>query len=1803
MKKNKCRILAWLMALALFASVLPPVEAQAAKKKAAADVTIDVTEYGAKKDTGEDNAEAIIKAVEAAKKESDKGKSVVINFPKGRYDIYPDKIPERELYVSNTVGDESGYKNKKIGILIEDMDNVTVEGNGSLFMFHGKMTTFATINSKNVTFHDFKVDFQTPTVVDVTVEKRDSNSVTVYVPECYNYQVKGNTVKWISDVSPYTKKPYWEDEGKMDYTQRFDTKSGLTWRGDTGANHLFNGLARVTDVGNHRLKFTYSGTPHSELQPGLCYQMRRTKRDHPGTFFWKSKDVTLKDLDIHFLHGFGMVGQHSDTLTLSNVDFEVPLKNGRTSAGYADFVQMSGCKGMIDIHDCTFSNPHDDPINVHGTFNEVKEVKDGGKTFVVQYMHHETAGFPNFFKGDTIEFTRKDTLLPVEGSRREVVSVKGPDGQGGNMPDGGTNNLKRIEITLDSPVSGITAHNFVVENITYTPSVKIYNNVFKETPTRGILVTTMKPVVIENNVFDGLGMSGISISNDAQNWRESGRTEDVIIRKNVFTRGKDNAIYVCPTNPDGSAETIHKNMRITENTFFMENQHVLNAKSVGGLTFSNNTIYRQEPNVTWTEAEKAFNMNVGEKKDLNVTANSASLNKKLYILDGCHDVKIENNVYDARVNAGSQLKNGTTEADVKIVGDELVLNKDNQTDAGIIGYTSSDENIAKVSSSGVVTAVGKGEAEITPYLLEGGRKFPGTPVKVTVEAGEAVLPDGIEITTTTEKTEEATVEYKATVKGKDGCDQTVKWSVVDPQTGGKTNRATIDPKTGVLTPKASGAVEVVASTVNGLEARKLLSIQMGTHELADGFSVENEVKDKWSVSGEDKITIQAQNSGLWATQQAKNLFGSSLGTKDDVEAVIKMDGKTKNGWDEAGLIFYSNGDNYVSIERKHGNNSPSIKVVNEVEQSANEDDEGGAKTCDAESIYLKLEKKGDKIIGSFSTDKQTWTRVKEVTNAALGSNFKIGFLTGSGTHGSDTPFTFSELTVDGKAVKLTQNSNESLPKVNSATLTYDAEKNLATASYEPKETKAIVKWAVADTKDGNYSVLEGLVGAEMLASKELKGKHVKAAVIPVKDSGASGDIVWSAPQEMTGEGADQSDVKSANAYLESATIDGLSAAFAAFVPKTYHYFTTATADETSVTAAFKAQDEKATVKVLFNGKEIEGTEGTMNLTNARNLIEVQVTAEDGVTVNNYRFAMSRTGDMNTNLESLTIDGENILVKDVDEYVHYVDKVKTVKVQATAASKNATVEIFANGQKAEGGNVSLQPGNNDVIVRVSSETSAQPKYYKVNIKTPKLDNADLYSIELAEGSSLSPAFDPATLEYTATSTISTFPFMAIAEEQDAKVEVFHGDTLVARDFHHAGTDLKLKKGENVIKVKVTSPDRSQTKEYVVKIEGTETTYLSDMEWVSGTSGDAGNPIHRDKSCGGNTITLLGTNNQEQQFKKGVGTHAVSEIVVNIEGKGFTKFTAMVGVDRETRQKPSEPNIKFKIVDQNDKVLFTSKEMKFNTPMEKVDLALTPETTQLKFVVNGVRNTWSAHADWADAKFSAEFVEEEYNPEDLPGDLVLESMEVVEDSVKTSYFAGETFDPTGLALNLKYSDGFEQRVVYNDNMAKNFKFDPALDKKLKKGMDKVTVSYTEGEKTLTADIAITVERGTQEDKELAELRKKLQKFYDDCLAYYKEANHSKENWKAYQDAMAAAKKALENEDATIEELQKALDDLVAITKKMNDELKDTGKLEEGKKPPKAPSNVKTGDVALIGLWVLLFALTSALIILIMRRKRRA
>lgn len=692
---------------------------------------IDVTQYGADPTGVKDSAEGIQAAIEAAKEVNG---PVVLDFPKGEYQIYPDHAQKRELYISNTLsrnnGDRGTYKMKNIGILLENMENVTLEGNQSSLIFHGKMMMFSTIGCKNIRIQNFDTDFQVPSVVSVTAEKVEGNTAILYVPECYNYSVSGTTVTWSSDVSPYTGQAYWSYTNNVGHVQGFDmTTATLTTSGDK----FFNNVQSMEKLDGHRLKVTYNSAP--SFKAGYGQQMRRTTRDHSAAFFWESDGVTMQHVELHFLHAFGVVGQLSKNITLDDVNFRNYEGSGRTGVGSADFVQMSGCGGTIRIVNSTFEDPQDDPINIHGTFLQVTERISDNK-FKVHYQHHETSGFPNYYVGDEVEFVSKGTLLPIDGAKAKVTGVVGPDGHGGTMVTGNGDKADASKTDLDTNMpSSVSANAAALENVTYTPSVEIENNVFREMPVRGILVTTRKPVVIRNNEFDNVAGAAVYISDDVNSWYESGHDEDVLIEGNVFRRCGVNQnsysafIQFDPTN-NGAAEPVHKNVRIKDNTFYFTNGtgNIINAKSVNGLTFTGNKVLRFSVNEKANPAKTT--LAIGESVAMNVSAVEGA-NINAFTFNGCRNVNISDNIYDKGVTRRVNITN-MQNSEVKIGENEGVSIGSGTQPASEMIYVSSDPEVVRVDGTGHVTGLKKGTATVTAYELVGGRKFQADPVTFTV---------------------------------------------------------------------------------------------------------------------------------------------------------------------------------------------------------------------------------------------------------------------------------------------------------------------------------------------------------------------------------------------------------------------------------------------------------------------------------------------------------------------------------------------------------------------------------------------------------------------------------------------------------------------------------------------------------------------------------------------------------------------------------------------------------------------------------------------------------------------------------------------------------------------------------------------------------------------------------------------------------------------------------------------------------------------------------------------------------------
>ncbi|GAA0591589.1 hypothetical protein GCM10009001_04630 [Virgibacillus siamensis] len=165
------------------------------------------------------------------------------------------------------------------------------------------------------------------------------------------------------------------------------------------------------------------------------------------------------------------------------------------------------------------------------------------------------------------------------------------------------------------------------------------------------------------------------------------------------------------------------------------------------------------------------------------------------------------------------------------------------------------------------------------------------------------------------------------------------------------------------------------------------------------------------------------------------------------------------------------------------------------------------------------------------------------------------------------------------------------------------------------------------------------------------------------------------------------------------------------------------------------------------------------------------------------------------------------------------------------------------------------------------------------------------------------------------------------------------------------------------ITAASDDGLVTAKYVIHFELADQLYLSDLDWESATAGWG--MIHRDRSIEGNPITLMGDNGPVT-YDKGIGTHANSEIVYDIAGKGYDTFEAVIGLDREANQTGS---VKFQVWADGEK-LFESGVMQRETPAQSIKVDIRGKS-QLKLVVTDAGNgNGNDHADWAGAKFTAD-----------------------------------------------------------------------------------------------------------------------------------------------------------------------------------------------------------------------------------------
>jgi len=555
--------------------------------------TIRVSDFGIKPNSFENAVPALKLAIEACKSKS----GVVLLFTEGRYDFWPEHAEVRNYFVSNTSSEtECPSKLKTIGLLFEGIKNLTLDGNGSLLVFHGKMTTFALDHCENIRVHNVKMDFERPTMSEMTFSAVSDSVIIANIHPDSKYSIVNGRLKW-----------YGEGWGMKFF-------HAILVNPDKGTEFYSSWTpfqkAVAVSIAPSQVRFTGDFKKYN-FHPGQVLTIRDPIRDQVGAFINRSKNININNVSMYYMHGLGIVSQFSENLHYDSVYVMPRPESGRMIAAFADCMHFSGCKGQITIENCLFKGAHDDPINVHGTHLKVMEIITP-RILRIRFMHPQTYGFEAFFAGDTVAFVHS-SKLQVFGS--------------GILTSAKLISEREMQVEFANPVPGDIIVGDCLENITWTPAVTIRNCRFERTNTRGLLITTRKKVLIESNTFYRTGMHAILISDDASGWYESGPVMDVTIRNNTFEEcGYNQAprnfmIAIAPENHELVPDyMVHLNIRIENNTFKVYDYPILTARSTENLIFTGNKIIQTD-----------F-MDKGKKRPE-------------FELTACRKVKIEKNIF------------------------------------------------------------------------------------------------------------------------------------------------------------------------------------------------------------------------------------------------------------------------------------------------------------------------------------------------------------------------------------------------------------------------------------------------------------------------------------------------------------------------------------------------------------------------------------------------------------------------------------------------------------------------------------------------------------------------------------------------------------------------------------------------------------------------------------------------------------------------------------------------------------------------------------------------------------------------------------------------------------------------------------------------------------------------------------------------------------------------------------------------------------------------------------------------------
>ena len=457
----------------------------------------------------EGNATPAVRAAVARLKDGD-----TLRFAKGEYHFFEKGAKEHFLA---SVGSSTGMK--KVVMHLEGLKDVTVDGGGASFVFHGDSFPFVVERCDGVKIGNFTSRvFRLPLVEFTIAEKNDEGFLCQFAKGSAPYETKDGEIFF--DM----------DEGRTDSREREISVHALRYchiqyittpkckrNKDTLASTFYPVAA--ADRGGGKVFFRYFKDAHPKnagkcsfpLNEPLCLLLG-CGRTRSVMAFADCRDVEVADIDVRSGVAMGIVAEMCENIRI--VRYNVRPDEGSHVSLTADSIFLVDTKGRIEIAESEICWGLDDVMNIHGNYTRLESADGPRCELGIQRFNH--AGYFPYRVGEKVEFTRgKGPGKKMLG--RAVVAEAPRHGR----------DATSATIVFDREIPGWWT-GCDVANISHAPTVWIHDNYFHDF--LHIRLSAFADILFERNrLRNGVGILHADLTGY---WGECGPAHTFVARDN-----------------------------------------------------------------------------------------------------------------------------------------------------------------------------------------------------------------------------------------------------------------------------------------------------------------------------------------------------------------------------------------------------------------------------------------------------------------------------------------------------------------------------------------------------------------------------------------------------------------------------------------------------------------------------------------------------------------------------------------------------------------------------------------------------------------------------------------------------------------------------------------------------------------------------------------------------------------------------------------------------------------------------------------------------------------------------------------------------------------------------------------------------------------------------------------------------------------------------------------------------------------------------------------------------------------------